>query len=36
MSYSWAVVLGFPMVLLLAILIAKYAVRQSEQGKKGW
>lgn len=36
MNYSWMVVLGFPLVVLAAILVAKYAVRQSEQGKKGW
>lgn len=36
MSYSWLVVLGFPMVTLAAILLAKYAVRQMEKGKKGW
>lgn len=30
------VLLAFPTIVLGVILLCKYAVRQMEQGKKGW
>lgn len=31
-----AVLLAFPAVVLSAFLLCKYAIRQMDQGKKGW